>query len=292
MKKYTIWIFLIIIGCEATNEDSNYFSKKIHYQYLLTTNEELEIPIETYKIRYKSDELEITGFINKPKNEESYPIIIFNRGGNRDFGVHNLKTIEYQQYLASKGYIVLSTQLRGNLFSEGADEMGGKDLNDILKLIEIGESLKFAEKDKIGVYGISRGGLNTYQISRLTDKIKAIAVIGAPTDPRLDFDTRPEMYTKVFKELIGDTINNREAYDYRSPLLWAKEINEPILIMHGREDWRVKPINAELMIEKLKDLGKEFEYHIIEGGDHGLNTHRKLRNEIVINWFDKYLKNE
>lgn len=51
--------------------------------------------------------------------------------------------------------------------------MGGKDLNDILKLIEIGQSLEFADKTNIGVYGISRGGLNAYQIARLTDDIKA-----------------------------------------------------------------------------------------------------------------------
>ena len=163
-------------------------------------------------------------------------------------------------------------------------------MEDILKLIEIGKSLKFTIPEKIGVYGISRGGLNAYQISRLTDDIAAIAVVGAPVNPRLDFDTRPEMYTDVFMELIGDTISNKEAYDYRSPILWADEINEPVLLLHGSEDWRVKPINAELMIAKLKELNKEFEYLIVEGGDHGINTDRKLRNDKVLTWFKKYLK--
>lgn len=281
---------LIIFSCKNTENPSSYFSNKIEYQYLLDSNEYLEIPIETYKIRYISDGLKITGFINKPKNNKTYPILIFNRGGNRDFGAHGMESIKYQQYLSSKGFIVLSTQLRGNLFSEGKDEMGGKDLNDIFKLIEIGESLAFAKKDKIGVLGFSRGGMNTYQISRLTDKITAIAVVGAPVNPRLDFDSRPEMYTRVFKQLVGDTVQHESEYDYRSPILWAEEINEPALIMHGADDWRVLPINAELMIKKFQELEKEFEYQIFEGGDHGLHSHRELRDKKIIDWFNKYLK--
>ena len=98
------------------------------------------------------------------------------------------------------------------------------------------------------------------------------------------------MYDNVLRELVGDTIKYKAEYDYRSPLLWADEINEPTLILHGSDDWRVKPINAELMIEKMKSLNKVFEYQIVENGDHGLNTHRELRNEKVINWFAKHLE--
>jgi dipeptidyl aminopeptidase/acylaminoacyl peptidase len=44
------------------------------------------------------------------------------------------------------------------------------------------------------------------------------------------------------------------------------------------------------MIEEMKRLNKEFDFQIVKNGDHGLNTHRKIRNEKVINWFKKYLK--
>ncbi|WP_165731615.1 S9 family peptidase [Polaribacter sp. 20A6] len=291
MKTYLILIFSILLfsSCNKDIKKTENLSPLIDYQYLIQTNNDFKIPTETYKIRYKSDGLEITGYLTKPKDLQKYPTIIYNRGGNRDFGTFTPKSLIYQQYLASNGFIILSSQLRGNMHSEGEDEYGGKDLNDILKLIEINKSLKFSNQN-IGVYGISRGGLNAYQISRLTDEIKAIAVVGAPTDPRLDFDTRPEMYEKVLKELVGDTINFKKEYDYRSPIKWVNEINEPTLILHGSDDWRVKPINAELMIEEMKRLNKEFDYQIVENGDHGLNTHRNIRNEKVINWFKKYLK--
>lgn len=291
MKNYIKIILLSIVlqGCSNENQENSHFSNLIDYQYLTQTNNEFGDPIETYKIRYQSDGLEITGFITKHKDSVKRPTIIFARGGNRDFGTFTVKSLYFQQFLASKGYNILSSQLRGNLFSEGQDEFGGKDLNDILQLIEINKTLEFSN-GKLGVFGISRGGLNAYQIARITDEIDAIAVVGAPTDPRLDFDTRPEMYNQVLKELVGDTIKFKSEYDYRSPLLWANEINEPTLILHGKDDWRVKPINAELMIEKMKALDKEFEFQIVENGDHGLNTHRELRNEKVLNWFNKYLE--
>jgi len=279
---------LFYSSCNQPVKKTENFSPLIDYQYLIQTNNNFNVSTETYKIRYTSDSLEITGFLTKPKNSQKYPTIIYNRGGNRDFGTFTSKDLIYQQYLASNGFIILSSQLRGNIFSEGKDEYGGKDLNDILKLIEINKSLKCSNQN-IGVYGISRGGLNAYQISRLTDDIKAIAVVGAPTDPRLDFDTRPEMYEKVLKELVGDTIHLKKEYDYRSPIKWVNEINEPTLILHGSDDWRVKPINATLMIAAMRRLHKEFDYQIVKNGNHALNNYRKIRNEKVINWFKKYL---
>ena len=291
MKYITIFAFLLIFlfSCSNSSKSDENFSNLIDYQYLIQKNLDFDHPINTYKIRYKSDGLEITGYLTKHKDSNKRPTIIFTRGGNKDFGTFSSKSLLYQQYLASKGYNILSSQLRGNMFSEGKDEFGGKDLNDILQLIEINKTLEFANK-KVGVFGISRGGLNAYQISRLSDDIDAIAVVGAPTNPRLDFDTRPEMYDNVLKEIIGDSIKFKSEYDYRSPLIWAEEINEPTLILHGKDDWRVKPINAELMIDKMKSLNKEIDYQIVENGDHGLNTHKKIRNEKVINWFDKHLK--
>lgn len=291
MKQILITLIgiLSIYGCSNEKRTKPTFSNLIDYQYEIQKSAKYGDTIRTYKLRYDSDGLEITGYLTKHSDNQQRPTIIFARGGNRDFGAFTAEQLTYQQFLASKGYNVLSSQLRGNMHSEGRDEFGGKDLNDILQLIEINKTLDFAT-GKIGVYGISRGGLNAYQISRLSDDIHAIAVVGAPTNPRLDFDTRPEMYHRVFKELVGDTISQKSAYDYRSPLLWADEINEPLLLLHGADDWRVKPINAELMIAKMKDRGKDFEYEIVEGGDHGLNTHRLLRNNRIIAWFDKYLK--
>lgn len=284
--------YVLLFSCTGKQENDlpGLFSSDISYMYEMPMYDDYVGDIETFKIRYSSDDLEITGFISKPKGNGPWPMMIFNRGGNRDFGAHGYRTLQYQRFLVTKGYVVLSTQLRGSIHSEGRDEFGGADLHDILKLIDIGKKLPFTVPDQLVVYGFSRGGLNTYQLLRMTDEIDAAAVIGGPTNPRLDFDTRPEMYTEVYLPLIGDTVTQKQAYDDRSPLLWADEINTPVLILHGEDDWRVKKINAELMIARMTELDKEFEAEIVPDGDHGLRTHMEWRDERVLKWFDKHLK--
>ena len=92
-----------IISYEAIEIDTKYqdFLKEYYgkerdtwYEKLdmdkLETIEEL-IPADeviSYKIRYKSDEEEVVGFISLPKDYKdiAHPIMIFNRGGNGDFG--------------------------------------------------------------------------------------------------------------------------------------------------------------------------------------------------------------
>ena len=61
---------------------------------------------EFYKIRYLSDGLEVVGFIVKPANESSkYPVIVFNRGGNREYGKITSKSFQYLSYLSSFNFV-------------------------------------------------------------------------------------------------------------------------------------------------------------------------------------------
>lgn len=285
--KYKLILLVIVITLISCRNELDINGVKISP---ISTDLHLQMGMEFYDMKYISEGLEIQGYIHKPKKSGKFPVIIYNRGGNRNLGTHNPENMPFQEEMTNAGYVVLSTQLRGNKFSEGEDEMGGGDLNDIMKLIDIASDLEYADEGNIGVYGISRGGMNTYQISRITDKIKCIAVVGAPVDPRIDFDTRPEMYSKVFFPLVGDTIKKKVEYDNRSPIKWVNEINEPTLILHGMEDSRVTPKNAQLMIAAMEKNGNIFEYKLFENGNHSLSSHTGERNKMVIEWFDKHLK--
>ena len=287
------FLLILFYSCQTREVNSkDTFSPLIITQNSFALPESVFGDVENYEMTYESDGLTITGYIFKPKAEGTYPVVLTSRGGNRDFGTYTIRSFDLVQELANEGYVVIATQLRGNKFSDGVDEMGGKDLNDILRLIDIAKSIDFMDHHNIGMYGISRGGLNTYQISRLTDEVKAIAVVGAPVDPRIDFESRPKMYERVYKQMIGDSIENRAAYDYRSPIKWVSEINEPVLLLHGLDDWRVLPINAQLMEKELTRLGKSFKAIILEDGNHSLSSHTQLRNDTIIEWFDQYLKSD
>ena len=252
--------------------------------------------IEIYGITYLSDGLKINGLLVKPKKKGKYPVVIYNRGGNRNFGAlviaHGAITLGQ---IAKEGYVVVASQYRGNAGSEGQEEFGGKDVNDITILPEVIKEIESADTNKIGMYGWSRGGMMTYIALTKTEKIKVAVVGGAVSDISASIKDRPEMETAVLSELIPKYAENKEAeLEKRSAIKWVEKFPKdvPILMLHGNSDWRVKP-------EQSLNLALEFEnyripYRLImfEGGDHGISEHKEEVNEQVINWFDRYLKNK
>lgn len=289
----SVVIILIFFSCKK--EEVNTFNSQITSQELLNKTEAFSSEtVDLYRINYKSDGLNIEGFIAKPaqiNTNTKLPAIIFCRGGNKDFGTITENSYKYFNFLASQGYVVLASQLRGNKFSEGIDEFGGKDVNDILKLISIAKELNFVEAKNIHILGYSRGGMNAYQVSKLTDNINSIAVVGAPTNLFKGAKFRNEMYHKVMKPLIGDSIQFREEYIKRSSVFWHDKINEPILILHGSNDSRVVVDEAQQIIDSLIVSNKQdFKFEIFEGGNHGLSNYNQERNDLIFNWFKTHNK--
>lgn len=252
--------------------------------------------IEIYGITYLSDGLKVNGLLVKPKRKGKYPVVIFNRGGNRNFGAltigHGAITLGE---LAKEGYVVVASQYRGNAGSEGQEEFGGKDVNDITIFPEVLKEVESADTNNIGMYGWSRGGMMTFIALTRTDKLKAVVVGGAVSDQENIIHDRPEMESKVLSELIPNYAENKiSELEKRSAIKWVERFPKdvPILILHGTSDWRVKP-------EQSLNLALEFQKHKIpyrlimfEGGDHGISEHKEEVNEQVVNWFDRYLKNK
>lgn len=295
IPKIVINLVIIIILFSCKKEDISTFHNQIISQQLLNNTESFHIEgVETYKINYKSEGLNIEGFIAKPitnKEKAKLPAIIFCRGGNQSFGMLNAYQLKMINQLAENGFVVLASQLRGNIASEGVDEFGGKDVNDILKLIDIAKELDFVDAKNIHVLGYSRGGMNTYQVSKLTDNINSIAVVGSPTNKFKAIKFRESMYQYVYKPLFGDTIQNKNAYVNRSAVFWHNKLNEPTLILHGSDDSRVALEEAQQIIDSLTASNKkDFEYKIFEAGNHSLSNYREERDSLIINWFKTHNK--
>jgi len=220
-----------------TEEENGKIQWKEHYKYLDSIN--------IYSITYLSDGLKINGFLVKPKKKGKYPCIIYNRGGNRNFGslkiAHGAITLGK---IAKEGYVVIASQYRGNGGSEGEEEFGGADVNDINILTEVLKEIEFADTNKIGMYGWSRGGMMTYIALTKTDKIKAAVVGGAISNSFSLIKDRPKMEKGVLSELIPKYAENKEVeLEKRSAIKWVDKFpkNVPILLLHGNSDWRVKP---------------------------------------------------
>jgi dipeptidyl aminopeptidase/acylaminoacyl peptidase len=243
--------------------------------------------VDCYKIKYLSDGLRVVGFMLTPKiQDKRFPILVYNRGGNRDFGAISQKTLPYLSYLSSKGYLVVASQYRGNDGGEGRESFGGADVNDVMNLIPLARSLEFSDPNRIVMLGYSRGGMMTYLAIKNGVQVRAAAVVGGITDIEQTYQERESGMKHVIEELVG---RNERDWKERSAYYFPEKINVPVLILHGEDDARVRVSQAKKLADKLQALGKEYELVIFPNGDHGLNTHKSQRDSNILDFYAKYL---
>src|SRR4030095_11639469 len=114
--------------------------------------------VEFHRITYLSDGLKVKGYLAGPKIGERLPCVIYNRGGNREFGaLRRGPAAAMLGRVASWGYVVVASQYRGNVGGEGREEFGGADVNDVLNLIPLLQSWPQADASRLGMYGWRRG---------------------------------------------------------------------------------------------------------------------------------------
>lgn len=246
--------------------------------------------IDFFSITYKSDSLLVNGIIAEPKKEGKFPVIIFNRGGNKEIGkVAKAKTLYSLVYGASKlakeGYVIMASCYRES------DEFGGEDINDVLNLIETVKDVKKADPNRIGMFGWSRGGMMTYLALKKSDVITTAIVGNGPTDLSELIIDRPEMETKVCAKLIPNyEKNKKEELRKRSVIYWADELDKDasLLILCGTEDKRVNPNQADKIAHKLTEINYDFILKKFKT-NHSFSNKREELNKLLINWFNDKL---
>jgi len=260
---------------------------KPEYSWLKTVRAE--------KITYLSDGLKVTGYLLHPRTSGKYPAIIYNRGGNREFGkITPVKVAFILARVASWGYVVAGSQYRGNDGGEGAEEFGGKEVNDILNLVPLLEADPQVDSGRMGLFGWSRGGMMTYLTLMHTCQFKAAVVGGGLSDLFMMMESRPDM-EEVYEEVIpGYAENGTALLDARSAVRHADKIckTTPILMMHGTSDWRVVPQMALDLASAFQKEKIPYRLIMFEGGDHGLNEHDDEVFRQTRLWLDRFVRDE
>lgn len=121
------------------------------------------------RIVYLSDGLRVAGYRASPVEGVDLPVIIVNRGGNRDFGQwSDERAASRLGEIASWGYVVLASQHRGVDGGDWIEEFGGADVHDVLNLLQVAGASTRADTTRVGMYGWSRGGMMTYLALRIS----------------------------------------------------------------------------------------------------------------------------
>lgn len=248
-------------------------------------------------ITYPVDDLQIRGFLVKPTGEpppEGWPVVIFNHGGNADIGQIRFQYIAARLFpLVDAGFVVMGSQYRGTRIGDTPnpdrlrDEFGGADVDDVRALVSIAESLPYADADRIGMWGMSRGGMMTLVAARGSERFDALVLEATPTDMIRALEERPEM-ERVFREWVPGFDTDREAVlRERSAIHWMDALDRkmPILIIHGSEDRRVDVGHVRRLAEALEARGHPHELIINDGGGHGPGRFDRETIKRTKDWF-------
>jgi acetyl esterase/lipase len=111
----------------------------------------------------------------------STPVVIYNKGSYVTGDQAPVLAPMFRR-LAGAGFLVVAPQYRGSDGGEGHDEMGGRDVHDVLNAARLAARLPGADSTRVFMYGESRGGMMTYQALRDGVPVRAAAVVGAFTD--------------------------------------------------------------------------------------------------------------
>ena len=249
---------------------------------------------ETLAITYRSGGLKIEGFVMQPKKPGRYPCVIFCRGGHEDFGQIELAYTSVLADISHHGYVVIASQLRGTPGSEGKDEFGGSDTLDVINCIPALSHFLKADTSRIGLYGISRGGLNALQVLRSQRRIRAAVINSGAVDAfeNLKRKDGEGFETEIYARLIPNYKQDKQKQlELRSAVCWPEKLcpTTPLLIMQGSADWRTPAGPALELVRKLYELKRPVQFALVEGGTHGLRG-GPLRDYLLYDWLDRYVR--
>ncbi len=208
------------------------------------------------KVSYRSSNLKIFGQVCRPNRPGKFPVLIWNHGG-----FEGLKDSdeEFCEAFAGFGYSFLMSSYRGEDGSEGAVEVCKGEVDDVLKMLELGRTMPEANLDKVIVMGGSHGGCISLRAVQKGAPAQALIEFYGPSNWVAEYQQVQQLLNSsdatkkyvgqildsVFTKALGGTPTNvAPQYQTRSPdqdVLSLSNWSGSILMLHGVQDWFVLP---------------------------------------------------
>lgn len=245
---------------------------------------------------YKSfDDLEIPAFLYKPEKPNG-AAIVYPHGGPKD--QYGYFWDELAQYFTAKGYYYLAPNYRGStgygkqFERANYGSWGVSDTQDCLYAAKFLRGFKEIRPESVGIAGGSYGGYMTIcSLSRDPEYLYACGVSKYGDSNLVSSwalcEKRLRLYTEIF---LGHPAVNTGFYTRGSPIGDVKNVQKPVLILHGLLDTVVPPEASEEWVEALKRHDKVFEYKTYEDEPHGFLRRENLydvyeRMEQFLDWY-------
>jgi len=200
--------------------------------------------------------------------------------------------------LNQAGYSVLAFDFSGCGESDDDTLTVGKQIDDLQSAIKF---VKSAGYQKIGLFGHSLGcliSLKCYSSEIIT------MVLWSPITNKITYSWHEKLSKEQLQELSNkgyftrtrknairikylidkQMLLDRESVNQKELL---KNINCPILIIHGTKDTSVPITDSE---NAIKLLSKDSQLELVEGADHDFNEHIDIIVSLSRDWFLNHLK--
>lgn len=207
------------------------------------------------------------------------PLVLLVHGGpwGRDRWGYN----PYHQWLANRGYAVLSVNFRastgfGKAFINAANrEWAGKMHDDLLDAVQWAVQTGLADPQRVAIMGGSYGGYATLVGLTFTPDTFACGVdIVGPSNLITLLETIPPYWEPEIESLttrMGDhrTEAGRAFLAERSPLTYVDRIQRPLLIGQGANDPRVKQAESDQIVQAMQAKAIPVTYVLYPDEGHG-----------------------
>ena len=264
------------IGVYDTNDNS--YAVMFHFNmelndYKLSRSKNI---IVTTRDNYK-----LSGYLNFPPDYiegEKLPLVVIPHGGPwaRDYwGME-----EFSQYFGTRGYMTLRINYRGSTGFGTAHVLAGVHSLDEVMINDIADATNFVketyavDKNKIFIFGHSYGGYAAYMALLKYPNLYASGVaVSAPSDIKaLMKSLKKDENTFAYDFWTSALGTQKSRYlDKISPINYTEEISKPLLVFHGKRDQIVPVEQAETMVEKMKDNGKNVNLEILNSEAHSIS---------------------
>jgi len=226
------------------------------------------------------DGLDLVCYLTRPAGAAGAgPMVLFVHGGPHSRDIFGFNP--YHQWLANRGYSVLSVNFRGSTgfgkaFTNAGDgEWGRRMDDDLLDAVGWAIGQGIAEPGRIAIMGGSYGGYAVLASMTRNPETYACGVdIVGPSNLETLLATIPPYWESMRSQLtkaIGDpaTAAGRALMRERSPVHHADRLRNPLLIAQGANDPRVKQAESDQMVAAMQANGIAVTYLLFPDEGHG-----------------------
>jgi dipeptidyl aminopeptidase/acylaminoacyl peptidase len=255
-------------------------------------------------ITYTSEGFLISGIMNVPKGEGTFPVLILNHGYIDPAVYRNGQGLKREQdFLAKVGYVVIHSDYRNHAESDFDSENEVRPrsgyVEDIMNLLSAVQKSEygFLDKKNVGMLGHSMGGGITINVMTIAPENVKAYVLMAPINSNYKENFErwvapewPDLANQVF-EKYGNFEQNPEFWKGVSAVNYLDNVKAPVMLHQGTDDPDVPVGGSRELAEALKKAAKEtiyFEYP--DEGHLFLNTFDAMITRSV-DFFDEKLKN-